>query len=1076
MKRVGILLVVCTLAAACLAVHPLVAKEGARKDSVLAKRLTNDDTKFICVGKLFNGYQNNGNGGSNNYTWKGLEYPKGNSDWEKIVVYEDGIVWGGIQSGMMKVGGSTYRSGLQAGRVITPGVPGGGAHCADPSDPHNRLYAVRRDISPSTPASLAERSLAEESALSRRYELSWTPSYLRERYVQDWNEWPATEGAPFDDVNHDGIYDPSIDIPGIPGADQTLWHVSNDFDEGRTRYLYGSDPLGIEFQRTIWTYRRNDVLGATIFYRAVLINKSTIPVDSFFIGLWSDVDIGSYTDDVNGCDTTLAMAYGYNGRTSDYVYGTNVPAVGYTLLQGPIVAGSSADTATFFFAPRTGFRNLSLWAANTVDRWYFGGSPPLGTYTGSIMTYNWLRGLTVNGLPFVNPVTNAVTRFLFPGDPVGGSGWTYATPGSPPPGDRTVVESAGPIRFAPGDTQEVVIAVTVAEGGDNLSSVALLKQYVHGLWIVQQDHFQIAARPPSPHVTASELDGQVVLSWDEPNVREDLENFDSRGYRFQGYLVDQLSDSSFVDPVSVAVYDLVDAIAAVREYDFDPAIHDVVDHIVIRGTNTGLQRYYRTGSDARDGSTLVNGRRYFYAVRSYSVNSSPNAIPRHLESDPVIVTVTPQQSKPGDGLRSAVGAFLDTTRFERLGSNDAQLAVEVVDPGKITGHRYQVVFTGDSVRWNLRDSSLGETRATSQPAIQQYYRFNPDPSLPVAGGLQFRVTLRTLNAIRSVDYFDPEYQVTRTEFLHRTTYGTVDRWGIDAPNADNYEAALAGITGSPENAHEYEIRFVSGATGSQYYFRGPGVHMGDSLASDRLPFEVWDATANQQLIPVIVDMDGDRRFSTRKEGLGPRFGTSLWWGRFWEPLSVLRPAASGFSAEPLPDPAMFSDTITVIHDLQFFNFSDTSVAAAFPVPAGGVLHIRAADWPEANEGWIVNTLGLEPVSGDRELALQTMEHITVYPNPYFAVNADEPNNFTHFVTFSHLPRRAVLRIYSLGGVLVRTLVKDDDSQYLRWDLTNEERVWVCSGMYLVRVELPDFGTTKMLKLALIQRTYIPEHY
>ncbi|QQS38358.1 MAG: T9SS type A sorting domain-containing protein [Ignavibacteriales bacterium] len=46
----------------------------------------------------------------------------------------------------------------------------------------------------------------------------------------------------------------------------------------------------------------------------------------------------------------------------------------------------------------------------------------------------------------------------------------------PAPGERRLLMGFGPITFAPGDTQEVVIAIIIARGSDNIQSVAELKK------------------------------------------------------------------------------------------------------------------------------------------------------------------------------------------------------------------------------------------------------------------------------------------------------------------------------------------------------------------------------------------------------------------------------------------------------------------------------------------------------------------------------------------------------------------------------------------------------------------------
>ena len=64
-----------------------------------------------------------------------------------------------------------------------------------------------------------------------------TAAALLQQYWADWNNWPAAEGAPYTDVNHDGVYEPGVDIPGLPGADQTKWMVMNDVNPTFTHEL-----------------------------------------------------------------------------------------------------------------------------------------------------------------------------------------------------------------------------------------------------------------------------------------------------------------------------------------------------------------------------------------------------------------------------------------------------------------------------------------------------------------------------------------------------------------------------------------------------------------------------------------------------------------------------------------------------------------------------------------------------------------------------------------------------------------------------------------------------------------------
>ena len=43
--------------------------------------------------------------------------------------------------------------------------------------------------------------------------------------------------------------------------------------------------------------------------------------------------------------------------------------------------------------------------------------------------------------------------------------------------------------------------------------------------------------------------------------------------------------------------------------------------------------------------------------------------------------------------------------------------------------------------------------------------------------------------------------------------------------------------------------------------------------------------------------------------------------------------------------------------------------------------------------------------------------INVYPNPYYANNSQEAARFDKFVTFTHLPNKASIKIFSIDGTL-----------------------------------------------------------
>lgn len=460
------------------------------------KVTTNSTYTPILIDKVFNYYSNNGDGSFNPFSAdnEGFEFPKGSLG---HIVFEDGIVWGGFHGGTLKVGGSTYNHGLQAGKILTSGTISTSPIADNPDLAKYHVYRVRPDVNPATPfdANMQSKLQSEEVAFVSRYQ-SLTAQDIYNAYIADWNQWPAADGAPYTDVDGNGIYEPGVDIPGVAGADQTMWYVANDLDSVRTHFLCGSDPIGIEMQKTIWAYNRSGPLGNTIFISAKLINKSSFSVDSMFIAQWADPDLGGATDDFVGCDTTRDLGFVYNGTDHDGFFDGHAPSGGFTILEGPLVhTANPADSALFDFAYRKGYENLKMSAFN----FFVGGSaiytdPPLQDPSGTRDWYNLMNGLVGStGAPYVDPTTGRATKFLLYGDPVAGTGWLEGS--TTQPSDQRMAMITGPFVMAPGDTQQVVVANLAGQGRDRLSSVTILKNSVskvrafilHGAPIVEID-------------------------------------------------------------------------------------------------------------------------------------------------------------------------------------------------------------------------------------------------------------------------------------------------------------------------------------------------------------------------------------------------------------------------------------------------------------------------------------------------------------------------------------------------------------------------------------------------------------
>jgi hypothetical protein len=444
--------------------------------------------------------------------WNGT-FPKGTAG----SIYTEGVVWGGLVNDsanpLVRVGGSTY-------------FPG--------NFPLTRLYRVRpyfdkidlRDDASSTFRVRVDQ--VTDSMIAQVYN----------QYKKNWNGWPGDKGAPFNDINKNGIYEPTIDVPGIPGASQTIW-IS--YDDRNSITAYGSPPAGLEVQETYWAYSDDSTQSNVIYknvkiiYKGLSTSQQGSRIDSMYVAEFSDVDDGGYTDDYVGCDTSLNLGYVYNSRDSDQYYShfsLAPPAVGYTFLQGVAEkTGNMSDSAIVNFKWRKGYKffnsvPMTGYIPFTDGSYY---SDPAGqSYTGTLQYYNLMRGYAPQPQypandPFLDqygkPIKNR-NVYIYSGDPVTKTGWNDGSDAGP--GSRRMDLVSGPFYLNLGDTAEVTMALVGGVGLDNISCISNLRynaRYAiasYNYFVQQMTEGQnISAK--FPQQAQNNLPGHYILSQNYPN-------------------------------------------------------------------------------------------------------------------------------------------------------------------------------------------------------------------------------------------------------------------------------------------------------------------------------------------------------------------------------------------------------------------------------------------------------------------------------------------------------------------------------------------------------------------------------
>src|SRR6185437_6112959 len=126
---------------------------------------------------------------------------------------------------------------------------------------------------------------------------------------------PGRTYAPFVDVDGDGKYNPNNgDYPDIDG-DQYIWWVFND--AGNNKLQSQTAAIGLEVQANSFAYSTNDALNDATFIDYKIYNRGPIELDSAYMAVWDDADLGWAFDDYIGCDTSRGLGIDYNGKTED---------------------------------------------------------------------------------------------------------------------------------------------------------------------------------------------------------------------------------------------------------------------------------------------------------------------------------------------------------------------------------------------------------------------------------------------------------------------------------------------------------------------------------------------------------------------------------------------------------------------------------------------------------------------------------------------------------------------------------------------------------------------------------------
>jgi hypothetical protein len=954
---------------------------------------------------------------------------------------------------------------------------------------------------------------------------------LRNPPNPDYDEWPGDLGAPYVDVNNNGQWDAGIDKPKFWG-DQQIWNIANDVNGAKHRALGATMPMGIELQTTYFCFNQAGPLGDMMFMRWKIINKSDASYDSVFLGMWCDPDLGDANDDVAGCDTNLSLGFIYNGDNDDGTpsgYGKTPPAAGFDFFQGPEVRGSSTDTALFEGKRIPGKRNLP--ASSLII--YLNGDPviqdpPDGSPDYALQVYDYLQGKagTIHQA-VIDPVTQQPIKFWFSGDPSLPASPTNQLPSNfplkpIPPDDLRIMTSTGPFTLAKGDTQEIVGGFLIAQDADRLASVKKLKKVDAVAQIAFNDNFVVPSAPPIPPIRVSEMEDRIILDW-SANITP-TESHNLKGYTFQGYGLYQADDPTKPENWKrLALWDKVDGITTIEDYQADPVTGKQYMKALEYFTDSGLRYYYVLDRDVVGDAPLVNGKRYYFALTTFAVFTDTSQIqvgPKYLEAakDPIggqsgRSYVTTKGTPIGTIFSAQNGA---TIPHDRVGDDNVQLTV--VSKEVLRNATYELSLNGPlgdtaTTGWNI-------VRLPSDTLFKNIRTFGPVQANRIADGFSPMVQKlvpgpRRDNQTPTGVAYDPA-----TVQWFRSGRTGMDAGGVVSwPTSGNFNGKLTSV--KPWDLKKVQIRF--GATQKAWRYaanvvkkvgfkwvpvppldssfapfikRTPGkqcYYVYQDIVD--VPFTAWEIdpndgnAASRQLNVAFVERNDTLKLADGTyAGMGNLDGK--WMPTTYNATDLMNPIgggeeilyifASDYCAET--NPAKYIDSRKTVGDTLDLNIEQDSLDIMYVLQPRA--NSRTATY-HSGETYTI-TPNYMPLAGVTKYRFTTtaiktddpdqmkadLDKINVFPNPYFGHSKTQPAVLNRFVTFNHLPKKAKIRIFTLNGELVRTLLHEDAvstqaNSYERWDMRNENGLPVASGMYIVHIEIEGVGN-RILKLAIIQ--------
>ncbi|MCF6270128.1 MAG: hypothetical protein L3J41_10480 [Melioribacteraceae bacterium] len=941
-------------------------------------------------------------------------------------------------------------------------------------------------------------------------------------FGKEWQEWKDAVklGAEFYDGDSDGIYNPidkngngiwdeDEDRPVLYG-DVMVWSAFNDAVPTAARRIRNVEPQGINIRQTIWGYQSTPEFKKTIFIKFSIENSGSVSqiFENVNFSLASDPDIGYYANDYlssNGFGNSISTFTPYR----DWQFNDEQICLNTFLLQGPIKSDYWISDNAFLFEGENldikmipNAKNMNV-SATVSSRYSIRNTNAVQISEAMLGLRNPDPCTDQSGYVLGYDCSLARSQYIYEGNPINEFGWNN-TRGS----DKATLITTGPFTLEVGKPIEIIFAMSVGTGSSGIDA------YKDGQLIQSKIKekllYNLNPYPEVEPITITD-DESIELLWDtQPQINHIIDGFDVN-LKFEGYeitMYNSPSTSEFVDNKPnkkiIGRYDIFNQVFTLLQEEPEDFATEVIYKNGTQISDRTERILHKVTWDPFNNEPLKKGKPYYFSITPFGIDFHKlrSYVTRNAFVIPAFSSLAyfKNEEKIINDDKGNVGIVLGENQNDAYykgiltehveGNSDVEIFYSVYDQDKVTDDLYEVSFTkvdSETFRMMMNLTNVSKDDTLFSKVIRSDFEGNVN-NMQDGFLLNFDwVEPGTISSSFSGDdkwYSDFNNLHTGVFYVGRDIEKTQKIFAVNLRQS----TAI-----SVNDLVKVELRFADTSKAFRYV-----------RTAVRYP---WKGKNNPDSgfvsIPVsayAIDKQGNEKKLTIAFLENGFFGDSLGMpdGK-WNPgsniektkeyLVVLnspytedfesyiaytgtdRRAADIANGYMLNTQEEISDSIKAIARSPWFN---ALYVVGFNTPVyqpdfnpTGTLTISPSMVLTENDKYYFK-VKKEKTADEKQVQF---DKINIYPNPLFGYNASSSafgyGNDEPFITFSNLPEEVDIRIYTLSGVLIRSISKNDMSASYRWNLQNESGMRIASGMYIAIIDVPNIGQ-RIMKFAIIQ--------